>query len=213
METEAATFPLQLSVLLTGSPARYGLSGEAKRRAGVPASSGMLALPSTGAVRGSGLGGRFLFVQNLHQWEGPSRAAQLSGAQRKWSGPQGGYCHLGGQGPLLENISLRALLGETYVTGNYNSSGVPGTGSALPLQTLGPRASGGAEGQHLQRTAAPLPPPGPCDAGTGTHKSRILHHLPPPSLAGAAASSMGEGEWVTWGRSCCQQGTKAGGPP
>jgi len=89
-------------------------------------------------------------VQNLHQREGPSRAAQLSGARRKRLGPRGGYCHLGGQGPLLENISLRALLGETYVTDNYNSSGVPGTGSALPLQTPGPRASGGAEGQHLQ---------------------------------------------------------------
>lgn len=147
--------------------------------------------------------GGFCSLQNLHQREGASRAVQFSGARRKWLGPWRGYCHLGGQGPLLENISPRALLGETYVTDNYNSSGVPGTGSALPLQTPGPRASR-AEGQHLQPMAAPLPLPGPGDAGAGTHKGRILHHSPPLSLVGATASSMGEGERETRGWSCCR---------
>lgn len=107
---------------------------------------------------------------------GPHSSPELGGSSQA---PGGGYCHLGGQGSLLENFSPGTLLGETYVA-NYNSSSVPGTGSALPLRTPGPRASG-AEGQHLQRMAVPLPPPSPGDAGAGTHKGRILHHSPPPS--------------------------------
>lgn len=146
-------------------------------------------------------------MQNLQQQEGPSRAMQLSGAWRKWLGPREGYCHVGGQGPLLENISLRARLGEMYVTHKYNRSSMPGTGSALPLQTPGPRTSIGAEGQHLQRMAAPLPLPGLGDTGAGTHEGRILHHLPIPALVRATASSTGVGDMGTELVAALGQGT------
>lgn len=72
-------------------------------------------------------------MQNLQQQEGPSQAMQLPGAWRKRLGPQEGYCHVGGHRPLLENISLRALLRERYVTHKYNRSSMPETGSALLL--------------------------------------------------------------------------------
>lgn len=124
-------------------------------------------------------------MQNLHQREGPSRAARLSGALRGSRRPHGGCCQLGGQGLLMENLSRRALLRETCVTDSDNGSSVPGPGPALPPQTPGPRASG-AEGQQLLR---PSPARGMqalahTKAGYCTTASSIL--------SGATASSTGK---------------------
>lgn len=89
---------------------------------------------------------------------GPRSSLELGGSGRA---PEGVIVIWEGRGLCWRVSPPGALLREMYVTGNYNSSGVPGPGSALPLQTPGPRASG-AEGQHLQRTAVPLPRPGGC---------------------------------------------------